>query len=100
MIEFKQADQRIPDLGILPPPCTWDYAPSYEEELLRTGNEKWARFAAEDLAHATCPQQHSCRLVRSIHSVDAAGMLSPSYVCPADGCTFHDYVQFVGWARK
>jgi len=100
VIEFTRGDQRIPDHGVLPTPKTWDYAPTYEEVLAKTGDERWARVCGEDLAFSTCPLGHTCRISRKIHSVSPDGTLSPSYVCPGTGCTFHDYVQFVGWATR
>lgn len=92
MIEFTRYDQRMPDEGVLPPAKTWDYAPTYEG--------RWAHVYADDLAFATCPFGHTCRLSKKVHSVAADGTLSPSYVCPATGCTFHDFVRLVGWTRK
>ena len=33
----------------------------------------------------------------SIHRVAEDGTVTPSYVCPVDGCTFHDWVRLVGF---
>ena len=32
------------------------------------------------------------------HSVDPIGAVTPSVVCPQDGCGFHEYVRLVAWA--
>ena len=33
------------------------------------------------------------------HTVDEAGVVSPSVVCPHKDCTFHDYVALKDWRR-
>jgi hypothetical protein len=49
-------------------------------------------------AIVSCPRcGFSCSL-RS-HDVDAAGVVTPSLVCPNDGCDFHDHVTLEGWAH-
>lgn len=70
-----------------PPPCSWDYAPAHRPFLF-------------DLAFATCAFGHTCRIVSTVHSIDPSGVLSPSYVCTIPGCSFHAFVQFVGWRAR
>ena len=50
-----------------------------------------ARFKAE----MTCANGHGLTL-RS-HAIDAMGVVSPSVVCPIQGCSFHEFVELDGW---
>jgi len=70
-----------------PPPATWDYL------------NPWAG-GPRDLAMITCPNGHMTRMTASVHSVDHEGHVSPSYVCTATGCTFHEYVVLEGWNNE
>ena len=36
----------------------------------------------------------------SDHEIDAAGDVTPSLVCPAKGCSFHEHVRLVGWRPR
>lgn len=31
------------------------------------------------------------------HTIDPEGKVSPSVVCPREGCTWHEWVKLVGW---
>ncbi len=31
------------------------------------------------------------------HDIDADGTVTPSVVCPFEGCTFHEFVELEGW---
>lgn len=93
MIEFKRGNQRIPDYGIKPDPLTWDYP------VIHSGMMADHEFR-KDLALCTCPFGHTTRVSPKNHSIADDGTVSPSYVCTVPGCTFHDNVRFVGWARK
>ncbi len=31
------------------------------------------------------------------HDIDTEGRVTPSLVCPHDGCDFHDHIQLMGW---
>ena len=43
----------------------------------------------------SCP---TCGQVGTLdHEVAADGTVSPSLVCPRDGCAFHEYVRLAGW---
>lgn len=48
-------------------------------------------------ALATCANRHECALSPQVHSVAADGTVHPSYVCPVDGCGFHEFVRLEGW---
>lgn len=34
------------------------------------------------------------------HSISEDGTVTPSVVCPEDGCTFHEHIRLVGWISK
>lgn len=34
---------------------------------------------------------------RLAHNIDPVGVVTPSMVCPHDGCDFHKYIVLVGW---
>lgn len=46
-------------------------------------------------AELTCSNGHSVSLRG--HSISGDGRVSPSVVCQASGCSFHDYVHLKGW---
>ena len=68
-------------------PGTWDYL------------DPWPG-GPRDLAAVTCPNGHLSRITGAVHVVDHEGLVFPSFVCRHDGCTFHDYVQLVGWDNE
>lgn len=47
-------------------------------------------------ALVSCPDCGSSASL-SDHEIDAAGDVTPSLVCPAEGCVFHEHVRLVGW---
>jgi hypothetical protein len=51
----------------------------------------------EDIAFCTCPNGHEQTLSGKVHTVDTDGRVMPSYVCPRDGCGFHDHIVLDGW---
>lgn len=51
------------------------------------------------LATVTCSQGHLASVSPAVHKIAADGTLSPSYVCPREGCTFHEFVRFEGWSE-
>lgn len=53
----------------------------------------------------TCTNGHTGTLVspsrpEDHHTIDDGGVVSPSVVCPEDGCGFHDHVRLVGWEAE
>ena len=48
-------------------------------------------------ANVTCPD---CKTTMSLkrHAVASNGDVSPSLVCPRDGCSFHEFVNLNGWS--
>jgi hypothetical protein len=51
------------------------------------------RFKAE----MTCPNGHG--LVLKSHAIKPDGIVFPSVVCQARGCTFHEFVLLRGWDK-
>jgi hypothetical protein len=49
-------------------------------------------------AVCTCPNNHLATLSKAIHSVDAHGVARPSFICPTEGCGFHDWVTLEDWS--
>lgn len=63
-----------------------------------TQRQKWLPLKTSEggyTAYAVCPNGHLGIL--SDHMIDDDGKVSPSVVCPAPGCNFHDYVRLKGW---
>ena len=71
-------------------PATWDYPHASDDSAVQ-------RIMRDDLVYVTCPNGHSLRAVSTVHKVAHDGALSPSYVCTATGCTFHEWVKLEGW---
>jgi hypothetical protein len=69
------------------PPLSWDYAKRIRRK------PPWDK----DLALTTCGSGHTLRMVSDVHTIAADGTVTPSYVCVATGCTFHEMVRLVGW---
>ncbi len=56
----------------------------------------WYRLTgAADSLLATCAKGHTANL--SDHSVAQDGIVTPSVVCPTEGCHWHENVQLEGW---
>lgn len=49
-----------------------------------------------------CPSGHTATLhtPSSGHQIDDAGIVTPSVVCPYDGCTFHEHVRLLDWTDQ
>ncbi len=61
----------------------------------------WAKAKMADgqpTALACCAKGHIASL--SDHDIAADGAVTPSLVCPEEGCTFHEFVQLDGWMRE
>ena len=90
MIDFTRGTQHAADK---PAPFTWDYCQRFKKD----DGAHWALQSERDLALCTCANGHSTRMTGNVHSIAADGTVHPSYVCPVDGCTFHDWVRLVGF---
>lgn len=67
------------------PALSWDY-------WLWGATEPFTRTAI-----VCCDKGHVGTANPTIHSISADGTLSPSWVCPFKGCTWHVFAQLVGW---
>lgn len=47
----------------------------------------------------TCPNGHTCSLstTKDGHEIAGDGSVSPSVVCPIEGCDFHDHIRLLDW---
>jgi len=66
-----------------PEPLTWCMERDYTEKLIPV---------------MVCSQGHESTL--RTHSVANDGTVSPSSVCPVEGCAFHEYVRLDGWVPR
>lgn len=69
-------------------PCHPDYQPGTWKGLALTDGGCSASF--------TCPRCENLAVLTG-HHIDDSGKVSPSVVCPAEGCDFHEYIQLEGW---
>jgi hypothetical protein len=53
---------------------------------------------AKGWAIIRCPQCGRCSSIKENHEVDAAGVVSPSYVCPFAPCEWHVNIVLDAWA--
>lgn len=57
-----------------------------------------------DTAFVTCPEGHIARLEIEKdgkgHTIANAGQVTPSLVCPNNGCDFHVWARLEGWADR
>jgi hypothetical protein len=93
VIDFARGSQHHADN---PKPLTWDYC----QRLKKDGGAHWACQSEHDLALCTCAHGHTTRMTGTVHQVATDGTVTPSYVCPVQGCTFHDWVRLVGFDGK
>lgn len=94
MVVFKRAGKPVMwgyHIGDSPGPCTW-------RPVSHTAADP--PIVRADLVYSTCPKGHECRISKTVHSIADDGTLSPSYVCPIEGCGFHAFVRFDGWKQK
>lgn len=67
------------------PPLTWDY-------WMWGATEPYQRTAI-----VACDQGHVGTASPRIHSIATDGTLTPSWVCPFEGCTWHEFARLEGW---
>lgn len=65
-----------------------DYKPGTWKGLTLSEGGRSASF--------TCPKCGQLAVLID-HDIADDGEVSPSVVCPNDGCTFHEYVRLDGW---
>ena len=53
---------------------------------------------ADDFALVTCHRGHECMLSARVHRVAADGTVTPSCVCPVQGCDGHEFIVLGGWS--
>jgi hypothetical protein len=60
----------------------------------------WRLLRAGENLSATlvCPQGHRGSLLE--HDISDDGVVTPSCVCPFDGCTWHEIVRLDGWRER
>lgn len=51
----------------------------------------------ENNAMVTCRDNREHVATLSGHEIDEDGVVTPSLVCPYDGCKFHEWVKLEGW---
>lgn len=65
----------------------------------------WKGFESDDLRFVIvrCPNGHDATLRNvkgdSGHSISKDGTVSPSIVCPYDGCDFHEFGKLMDWGN-
>jgi hypothetical protein len=74
--------RRFPVVTTDPPPMHW--APCHPSSI--------RRFKAS----VTCPNGHGLTLRG--HAISQSGDVSPSVVCPVEGCSFHRFVRLDRWS--
>lgn len=50
-----------------------------------------------DNAMVTCQNDREHVATLSDHKIDENGVVTPSLVCPVEGCGFHEWVRLQGW---
>lgn len=55
------------------------------------------RFPPGTLTIFVCPRGDESLIVSAKHGITADGVVTPSAVCPAKGCTFHEFIRLDGW---
>jgi hypothetical protein len=54
-------------------------------------------WPAGTAAQYMCPHGHTLFLVPDVHTIRPNGDVTPSVVCKAEGCSFHDWITLEGW---
>ncbi len=65
------------------------------DENLSAGTWQDAQSSTKRTALFKCPNGHIGSL--SGHDIAQDGTVSPSVVCPEDGCDFHEFIKLKGW---
>lgn len=51
------------------------------------------------LAFLWCGNGHGAALVKDRHAIAADGTVTPSCVCPVDGCGWHEHERLLEWQK-
>lgn len=69
---------------------------NWRKQALASPSSWWK---SNDEIWAVCPNGHAAWL--SEHEIaHSDGAVTPSVVCPEDGCDFHDMVRLVDWSSR
>ena len=80
----------------MPDPLRLDPADSEDIWLCTPGQWRPAIRDGQRTATVSCPR---CGRSASLsdHTIAADGTVTPSLVCPYEGCDFHDWIALFGW---
>jgi hypothetical protein len=58
----------------------------------------WDRASPPDMAMLWCSKGHVAVIGPGTgHTIASDGTVTPSCVCPRDGCGFHEHVKLIDW---
>jgi hypothetical protein len=72
-------------------------APDGDPLEMRPGEYRRARDSNDKRCAVCCPSCGHRSSLGHLHEIGVGGMVTPSYVCTHDGCTFHEYVVLDGY---
>lgn len=73
-----------------------DEAPAWWPYLYQTQDGDWRAST-----YVRCGHGHVSRLdIGGMHELRHDGVVTPSLVCPVDGCDWHENVKLVAWQRR
>lgn len=77
-------------------------APSGEDFWTKDSRGTWrgSRINGEKRSANFCCPGCGQRASLSHHTIAEDGKVSPSVVCPTEGCTFHEWIQLEGWSSQ
>lgn len=87
VIRFRRADVQVIGEGFR------DMEPQTWAPVIRA---PWLGGVNRVLAVVCCPYGHQ-GLIQPPHQVSDEGVVSPSCICPDDGCPWHDYLTLDDW---
>jgi len=70
------------------------YPPS--DEFTRGSWKPFTKATGEPSAAFTCPVCGTTGMLFD-HAIAPDGTVTPSVVCPKEGCTFHEMIRLEGW---
>jgi hypothetical protein len=57
----------------------------------------WRPVKHDDIPTAMLQCSNGHRALLSTHQIAADGTVTPSAVCPYEGCNFHEWIRLAGW---